>query len=307
MAKLLACWMTVGLFLLGCEGPGEKPPPAPSSPVVKHMTVDGVDLKYVEQGEGVPVLFVHGSHTDHRLWEPQRGAVAGKYRFIALDQRYFGAAPFPDKGEKFSLATHVGDLAAFIRGLGAGPVHLVGWSYSGTSLPTLLVQHPELVKSLFVFEPSLGTWVTDPADLKTVGEDIQAIAGPVVGAVQSGDNAAAVKLFVDQAAGQEGTFDALRPEVRTMMLENARMLPLLFTAPPPPPVTCEQLGQVKVPVAIARGELSRPLFRVLADTASRCIPGSKLIVVPGARHPWPMQEPAAFTEAVMDFLEGTDA
>jgi pimeloyl-ACP methyl ester carboxylesterase len=87
-----------------------------------------------------------------------------------------------------------------------------------------------------------------------------------------------------------------------MQLENARTLALMFAAPPPPKITCEQLAQIKVPVAVVRGELTRPYFRIIADATSRCIPGSKRIVVPGARHLWPGQEPAAFSAAVRSFL-----
>jgi pimeloyl-ACP methyl ester carboxylesterase len=304
MAKLPTLLTTLCLVALTACQTVPTPPPAP--PVIKQVNVNGVSLKYQEQGQGEPVLFVHGSHTDHRMWEPQRQALAGQpYRFIALDQRYFGTDPWPDKGENFSITTHNDDLAAFIRELKTGPVNLVGWSYSGTTLLDFVVQHPELVKSVLVYDPSVATWVTDPADLQTLGTEIQEILGPLVGAVQSGDNAAAVKVFTDRASSKEpeSTFDTLPQPVRTMMLDNARMLPLLIAAPPAPPVTCEQLAQIKVPVALVRGELSRPLFRINADTASKCIPKSKLIILPKARHLGPMQDPSGFNKIVLDFLK----
>lgn len=82
--------------------------------------MNGVDLSYIEQGTGAPVVFVHGAFSDSRFWEPQWEAVAGQYRFIAYDYRYHGTAPWPDDGEHYSAATHAADLAAFIRGLNAG-------------------------------------------------------------------------------------------------------------------------------------------------------------------------------------------
>jgi pimeloyl-ACP methyl ester carboxylesterase len=301
MVKLLTLLTVVSLFVLArCEK-------APPTAVIKQVNVNGVTLKYQEQGQGETVLFVHGSHTDHRMWEPQREAFAKlPYRFIALDQRYFGTDPWPDQGGNFSMTTHNNDLAAFINELKIAPVHLVGWSYSGTTLLDFAVQHPELVKSVLVYDPSVATWVTNPADLQVIGAEITDIAGPLVAAVQSGDNAAAVKVFTDRASTKEpgSTFDTLPQPVRTMMLENARMLPLLLAQPPGPQVTCEQLGQIKVPVALVRGELSRPLFQVHTDTAHKCIPKSKLIILPKARHLGPMQDPAAFTKIVVDFLKG---
>ena len=182
-------------------------------------------------------------------------------------------------------------------------MHLIGWSLSGGTLLPLAVQNPELVKSVFVFEPALATMVTDPADLKAMGDDRLDVVGPTVAVVKTGDHAAAVRVFMDSVNGLPGTFDAFPPTTHAIMIDNARMLPLLFAAPPPPPISCAQLGQIKAPVMIARGELTRPVYRIMADTASRCVPGSRLTVVPKARHLWPGQDPSAFNRLVLDFLK----
>jgi pimeloyl-ACP methyl ester carboxylesterase len=60
-----------------------------------------------------------------------------------------------------------------------------------------------------------------------------------------------------------------------------------------------------VPVAVVKGELTRPFFRIAADTASRCIPGSRLIVIPNGRHNAPAEVPAAFNDALLRFLKDT--
>jgi pimeloyl-ACP methyl ester carboxylesterase len=270
-------------------------------PAVRQASVNGVNLTYLEQGQGAPVVLVHGTLSDYRAWEGQREPVAQHFRCIVLTQRYYGLDPWPDKGEKFSRATHIDDLAAFIRGLKAGPVHVVGWSYGGTIALTLAVLHPELVKSLFVYEHSLVTIVTDPADARAVGDDRKDIRAQGETALKAGDLAKAARLFVDAIHGQPGIFDTLSPGMRAAMLDNARTIPLDFGAPPPPSISCAQLGQIKVPVAIAVGELTRSSYKILADTASRCIPGSRLIVIPKGRHSALSEAPAAFNEALLGF------
>ena len=85
-----------------------------------QLRVNGVDLAYIDQGTGAPVVFVHGAWMDLRYWEPQRQAIATQYRFIAYTLRYHGTAPWPDAGQHYSVATHVADLVAFIRWLHAG-------------------------------------------------------------------------------------------------------------------------------------------------------------------------------------------
>ena len=272
-------------------------------PPVREARVNDVSLAYLEQGQGAPVVFVHGATLDYRAWEGQREAVSQRYRFIAPTQRYFGTGAWLDGGEKYSLATHAADLATFIRDLTGGPTHIVGWSYGGAIVLTLAVQHPELVKSLFVFEPGIATFVTDPVDAKAAAEDRQEMVTAAATASKAGDNAGAVRLFTDGVIGQPGAFDRLAPSLRSMFLDNARTVPLHVGAPAPPPITCDLLGQIKVPVAIVKGELTRPFFRIAADAASRCIPGSRLIVIPQGRHSAPTEESSAFNEALLGFLQ----
>ena len=70
------------------------------------------------------------------------------------------------------------------------------------------------------------------------------------------------------------------------------------------PISCSQLAQIKPPVAIARGERGRPFFRVIAESATRCMPTSTLIVVPNAKHHWPGKDDPGFNATRVDFPEG---
>ena len=249
----------VGLAVLsaGCQ---ISSPPSGSAPAIKQAKVDGATLSYLEQGQGVPVVFVHGAIADHRTWDPQRDPTAQKYRYIAFDQRYFGPAPWPDDGKHFSVATHANDLAAFLRQLDVSPVHLVGWSYGADVVLVLAVQHPALVRSLFLYEPAMTSFVTEPADLKAIAEDRKKMFGSAAAAVQAKDEVAAVRALLDGVDALPGTFDAYPRAPRSVALENARTLPLAFAAPPPPPITCAQLGAIKAPTAVVRGALTRAVL-----------------------------------------------
>ncbi len=122
--------------------------------VLRHVEVNGVHIGYTEHGSGIPVVFVHGSMSDRRIWEAQRPDIALNYRYVAYDQRYFGPEPWRDDGRNFSQATHAADLMAFIRSLHAGPVHVVAWSYGGSVATLAASQHPELFRSLSLHEPT---------------------------------------------------------------------------------------------------------------------------------------------------------
>lgn len=272
---------------------------------VKHLHVNDMPLEYVEQGRGAPLLLLHGAVSDLRTWNRQRAELAAHYRTIAVTQRYYGTSPWRADWPKYSIETHTDDLAAFIRALGAGPVHLVAWSSGGHIALNVALRHPDLVRTLFIYEPVVPSYVDDPAELKALSDDANEMVGPVLPPMKDGEMTRAARLFIDGVAEHQGYFDALPSTTQDIVLANARALPLMFNGgEQDAPITCAQLAQVKPPLAIARGELVRPFFRIIADAAARCSPGSSRIIVPDAKHMWPAENPVGFAEAVRDFLSG---
>ena len=274
---------------------------APNAPQIKQANVNGVTLVYEEQGDGAPVVFIHGCCTDYRAWDAQRRAIAPHYRFIALNMRYFGTARWPDDGSKYGHQTDADDIAAFIRGLNAGPVDLVGWSYSGPIVLLVALQHPELVHSLAIHEPGSVSYVTDPAIAKTALDDRLAALGPAMTAAKAGDFEGAARLTPAGVNHQPDFWDTATPETRSMFLDNARTWTLSLAAPPQPPLTCDMLHQIKIPALITYGEDTRYFFRIAAQGAAGCIPGAQLVIVLG-RHLAIVQQPGAFNAALLQFL-----
>jgi pimeloyl-ACP methyl ester carboxylesterase len=159
------------------------------------------------------------------------------------------------------------------------------------------------VERLFLYEPGLATFVTDPADAARAANDRLQSMNAAKAAVNGGDIGRAVELLMDGVNDRDGAFRQLPDQMRGVMRENGRILPLLFASPPAPSITCADLGRLGIPVSIVVGEDSRVFYRIVAEAAHRCIAGSKLIKVPNARHLWPSQDPAAFCQLVLDFLD----
>ena len=130
-----------GACVMSCAG-CQTPHTDESTPVVRHMEVNGMSLPYVEPGRGALLVLVHGAASDLRTWERQRAALAAHYRTIAFTQRYYGAAPWPADWPQYRIGTHVDDLAAFIRRLGAGPAHLVAWSSGSHIVLNVALRNP---------------------------------------------------------------------------------------------------------------------------------------------------------------------
>jgi pimeloyl-ACP methyl ester carboxylesterase len=265
--------------------------------------VNGVELSYLEQGTGVPVVFVHGAASDLRYWESQRQAVAQQYRFIAANFRYHGTAPWPDEGQHYSVATHAADLGAFLRQLTAEPVHLVAISYGGFPATLVAWEHPDLVRSLSVLEPALGAVLVDLPEAKPVRDEWGKAFAPIRTAAQAGEVRQAATLLFDLVNNQgPGIFEQQPEAVRQITLDNARTIPLLVSAPRPPAVSCAMLGQVKAPTLVVGGAQTAPYFALINEVVVRCMPGSRLVSIPQATHPMSRQNPAAFNETLLQFL-----
>ncbi|MEH2627638.1 pimeloyl-ACP methyl ester carboxylesterase [Bradyrhizobium sp. AZCC 1719] len=275
-----------------------------SASAAKEVEVNGVRLQYVDHGSGEPIVFVHGVPSDLRSWEPVREGFAKKYRFIAYTQRYFGTRPWPDDGKNLTVATLADDLAKFIATLNVGPVHLVGWSYGGQVTTTAAVKNPSLVRSLILYEASVASMLpTDSAEGKAAREDRAKLLAPAIAAAKAGDAVQAAKRL-QEAVFQlpPGEFDRLPQDWQTRVLDNARTLPLVFSASPPPVITCDMLKSFARPTLVMHGEKTQAFYALIAEAIGKCVPSAQLVVLPNVGHDGPRRDPAAFTAAVVEFL-----
>jgi pimeloyl-ACP methyl ester carboxylesterase len=271
-------------------------------PLVQQITVNGVDLFYVDQGKGAPVVFVHGAIGDLRYWEPQRGDFTKQHRFISYSFRYHGTSPWPDGGKLYTAEQHAADLAAFISELKAGPVHLVGLSYGGLLAAMVAVKSPELVRTLTLAEPALFSLLGQSAEDRAALEEWNKGTGPMIEAIKAGDNVRATRhITALVTGGAPDSFDKLPASLRRLLLDNARTMPLLFAAPPPS-VTCDMLQALRTPTLIVRGERTPRFFRQINEATGRCIASSTPVVIPKASHTMSYDNPAEFNRAVLEFV-----
>jgi pimeloyl-ACP methyl ester carboxylesterase len=119
----------------------------------KFVTVDGLKLRYIEKGEGPPVLLLHGaslgSSADVFIRNLEPLARAG-FRAIAFDQPGFGLAEVP---ADHSAAYRRDIVPKFMDALGLKQAALVGHSQAGSPAVQLALKDPERYTHLVV----LGT------------------------------------------------------------------------------------------------------------------------------------------------------
>lgn len=96
------------------------------------------------------VVFVHGFTECVDAWIQWVPHFAREYRVVRMDQRGFGESGPMAKDFRLTTETIVGDIAALIRHVSNGPVHLIGGKSGGIPVMMLAAAHPELVKTIMV-------------------------------------------------------------------------------------------------------------------------------------------------------------
>jgi pimeloyl-ACP methyl ester carboxylesterase len=94
---------------------------------MRRVPCDGVTLAVLDEGEGRPVLLLHGFPDSSYVWRHQVPAlVESGMRVIAPDLRGFGESDQPEAVEEYAVSRSVADMVALLDGLGIERTHVVG-------------------------------------------------------------------------------------------------------------------------------------------------------------------------------------
>lgn len=265
--------------------------------------VRGVELHYIERGQGEPLILLHGGQGDYRSWEPQMNVLSPRYRVISYSRRYNYPNDNPLTAKNHSAYVEAADLAAFIRKLKLGRVHLVGTSMGALTSLVLAIKNPEMVRSLVLAEPPLHQWVKDsPKGAAIYREFITTIWEPAAAAFRAGDDQGAMRILVDGFAGTR-KFDNLPPESRAVAMQNSRFFKAVTAySDPAPYFSKEKVKRLRIAILIVTGENTIKLAKFINEELGRLLPKAERTSIPNAGHGSARENPTAFNEAVLKFL-----
>lgn len=114
--------------------------------MLKDADIGRYTLRYLDVGQGTPVVLIHGLAGDHSAWLAQVEALRANYRVIAFDNRGAGASTQVD--EPVSTADLADDTLRLMDCLGVERAHVVGRSMGGAVAQHVALKAPERVLSL---------------------------------------------------------------------------------------------------------------------------------------------------------------
>ena len=144
----------------------------------KTVEVDGIETRYFEGGSGEPMVLVHGGH-----YGMSGGAVgfmsvfpmlAEHFHVFAVDNLGMGLTENPKEDAGYSMQATTQHLYRFMQTLGLENVHLVGHSRGGLPVARIAMDHPELIKTLTIFDSN----TLAPGDPKASTPNLRPVEPP---------------------------------------------------------------------------------------------------------------------------------
>ena len=276
-----------------------------------RVSVGDVELYVHEQGEGRPLVALHGGPgLDGSVWFPAPRPLRGEgYRVLAPDHRANGRSDAGDPA-RWTVPQMADDVEALIQALSLENAVVIGWSFGSFVAQSHMVRHGSA--SAYVL---MGT-VSHPGALANVEHELatfepESLRAQV--AASWADEAtvetpeAAKQLLADQmpfhVADPTGPLVAelnaadrvvYRPEVLRHFAAGGEygMLDLR-----------EELRSVTKPTLILSGADDRTTPAASAGELTAFLPHCEQIVIPDCAHMVPYEQPDAFIAALTSFLD----
>lgn len=245
---------------------------------------DGVKIHYEVHGSGPTLLLTHGYSSTSAMWTGQIEALSKHHKLVLWDMRGHGQSDYPDDPAAYSEALTVADIAALLDQVGAASAIIGGLSLGGYMSLAFYRAHPERVRALLIIDTGPGFKKDDARDAwnQRAHDTAERYEREGLAVLQT--------LSRERSSVSHRNASGLAHAARGMLTQrDARVI--------------ESLPAITVPALVIVGADDAP-FLAASDYMATKIPGAKKAIIPAAGHAVNMDQPQAFLEAVLPFLDG---
>lgn len=258
--------------------------------------INGVSFSFDDRGGGLPLVLIHGFPLDRRMWAEQMADSSLPDRRIAIDLPGFGQSQPPVSFTIPSLARSIRELLAQ---LDAMPCVLAGLSMGGYIALNFAREFQSDLRGLILVDTRAE------ADTVQGKENRQ----KMIELVRSKGSSAIVDqmqpklLSPDTVAHRPQQMRALR-----QMMEDvpAQTIEHALTAMRDRPDMTEALASIKTPTLILVGDGDQITPPDVAQGMQKKLPNAELVIIQGAGHMSPLEQPAQVNRAIRNFLGRID-
>lgn len=253
-----------------------------------------ISLHYVEKGQGMPLVLLHGFPLDHRIWEAQLTGLNATARVLAPDLPGFGGSP-PLAADPPAMDAYARAVLAWADGIGVRHFVLAGHSMGGYIALALARLAPERLDGLVLVSTRAG------ADSTAARENRAKLAAAIrEHGAQATVDAMLPKLLAPAAADHSSP---LVDQVQAIMLAQppAGLVPAVQAMAARPDSTPD-LEDLTMPLLILHGEADATIPPSEADAMVEAAASALYAPIPAAGHLPMLEQPAAVNSALRDFL-----
>ncbi len=264
------------------------------------IAVNGIKYHLEMEGQGPPLVLLHGFTGSTKNWQPLVPAFRSHYQIIRLDLIGHGLSEAPREYQRYSMEQAVRDIISLLDYLGLKKINLLGYSMGGRLALLVALKYSERLQTLILESSSPGlAQESERAARRTADEDL-AIFIEEQGMVAFVDKWTEIPLFTTQLQLNDPIKNALRLQrLQNKISGLANSLRGMGTGRQES--LWSSLPQLAVPTLLLVGELD-PKFQQLGISMAREIPCSVLQVVSNAGHTIHLEQLESFVQAVKNFL-----
>jgi pimeloyl-ACP methyl ester carboxylesterase len=267
---------------------------------MQSLHVNDFDMPYLDVGQGPPLVCVHGSLCDFRIWSAVLGPLTRQHRVIAISLRHFFPAQWDGVGDTYSIAQHVDDVIAFIEKLDTDTVDLMGHSRGGHISFRVAQRRPDLLRKLILAEPGGELDGTLDPDYQPGPSPLAARIAASARAIAKGDVDGGMQIFIDALEGP-GAWKRLSAAPKQLLLDNAVTL-IGQTRDKRPPFSKADAEAIKTPTLFIGGANTKGTLPKVLHALAANVKGARTEMIPGTTHPMFEQAPRRYCEIVLEFL-----
>jgi pimeloyl-ACP methyl ester carboxylesterase len=271
---------------------------------MQTLHVNGYDMAYLDIGSSVaqtpPLVCIHGSLCDFRIWSPVLGPLTRKLRVIAPSLRHFFPEHWDGRSDTYSIAQHVKDVIGFIEQLNVGPVDLMGHSRGGHISFRVAQQRPDLLRRLVLAEPGGEVDTSLHPDAPTGPSPLAARIAASAEKIAAGDIDGGLMFFMDALEGP-GAWKRIPATPKQLLRDNAMTL-IGQTRDKRPPFSKADAQSIKMPTLFIGGANTKGMLPMVLHALAANVPDARTVMIPNTTHPMFEQAPVAYCEAVLGFL-----
>ena len=258
-----------------------------------QIKINGIQISYELTGkEGAPLLVLsHSLGSSCLMWEPQLAALEPRFRVLRYDTRGHGGSEAVAGPYTFEMLA--GDVVGLLDALGIAQAHFVGLSMGGMIGQALGLNHPARLLSLTLCD----TAAANPPGSREIWQER-------IDLVRRTGLASLLEPTLDRwfTPGWISQSPPILEKIRRQFLATSidgyvgcsqAIMGLDYL---------EAIWEISLPTLIIVGEQDPGTPVEAARALAERIPGSRLVVLPGARHLSSVEQAEAFNRALLDFL-----